>query len=289
MTKKEINLKFDEIVEFSGVEKFLDTPVKRYSSGMYVRLAFAVAAHLEPEILIVDEVLSVGDAEFQKKCMGKMGEVAEGGRTVLFVSHNMSAIKGLCTRVIHLDAGTVIGQGSAADQIELYLSRHQKNKNIDPNTPINIGSNLQLRRFEFYPNPVESCGKADFLIELWTPHPARIEAIAVLLFSSLNSRVAIIDLRHPNNYTLNGSNSIAIQGNIKSLPLVEGEYNVGLYFKCDGIAEHLLDVLHLDISVKSGQQGIIPYPPAARGLVELDTSFTVQYNNSQHIHSVKGE
>src|SRR5436305_1053055 len=100
MTRAEIRRKFDEIVGFAEVEKFLDTPVKRYSSGMYVRLAFAVAAHLEPEILVVDEVLAVGDAEFQKKCLGKMSEVAGGGRTVLFVSHNMSAIRSLTRRVM---------------------------------------------------------------------------------------------------------------------------------------------------------------------------------------------
>ena len=105
--RREIQKKFDEIVDFSGVEKFLDTPVKRYSSGMYVRLAFAVAAHLEPEILIVDEVLAVGDAEFQKKCLGKMGEVARGGRTILFVSHNMAAIENLCKRVVLLQSGCV--------------------------------------------------------------------------------------------------------------------------------------------------------------------------------------
>jgi lipopolysaccharide transport system ATP-binding protein len=106
MTKAEIRKKFDEIVAFSGVEEFIDTPVKRYSSGMYVRLAFAVAAHLEPEILIVDEVLAVGDAEFQKKCLGKMKEVSKGqGRTVLFVSHNMNAIESLCQRIVHLKQG----------------------------------------------------------------------------------------------------------------------------------------------------------------------------------------
>src|SRR4030066_2370712 len=105
MRKKKIERKFDAIVEFSGVEKFLDTPVKRYSSGMYVRLAFAVAAHLEPEILLVDEVLAVGDVEFQKKCLGKMGDVAKEGRTVLFVSHNMGAVKQLCNQGFLLDNG----------------------------------------------------------------------------------------------------------------------------------------------------------------------------------------
>lgn len=111
MTRREIKAKFDEIVAFSGVEKFIDTPVKYYSSGMYVRLAFAVAAHLEPEILIIDEVLAVGDAEFQKKCLGKMGEVAGKGRTVLFVSHNMQAINQLCQSCILLKKGQIAYQG----------------------------------------------------------------------------------------------------------------------------------------------------------------------------------
>ncbi len=111
MHRAEIKAKFDEIVAFAGVEKFLDTPVKRYSSGMYVRLAFAVAAHLEPEILIVDEVLAVGDAEFQKKCLGKMQDVAKGGRTVLFVSHNLGQVRAMCTQAVLLDAGRLTFQG----------------------------------------------------------------------------------------------------------------------------------------------------------------------------------
>ncbi len=123
MTKKEITRKFDEIVDFSGVQRYIDTPVKRYSSGMYVRLAFAVAAHLESEILIVDEVLAVGDAEFQKKCLGKMGEVSKGeGRTVLFVSHNMSAVQDLCIRSVLLNNGTVKDYGNTSAIIEKYLN-----------------------------------------------------------------------------------------------------------------------------------------------------------------------
>lgn len=121
MSKQEIKRKFDEIVAFSEVEKFLDTPVKRYSSGMYVRLAFAVAAHLEPEILIVDEVLAVGDSEFQKKCLGKMQEIStENDRTVLFVSHNMAAINSLCSNAILLKKGAFIAQGKPADIIPMY-------------------------------------------------------------------------------------------------------------------------------------------------------------------------
>jgi lipopolysaccharide transport system ATP-binding protein len=123
MRKAEIRRKFDAIVDFAGVETFLDTPVKRYSNGMRVRLAFAVAAHLEPEILIVDEVLSVGDAEFQKKCVGKMKDVAGGGRTVLFVSHNMQAVKALCDSGILLEHGRIVHQGPVADVVEAYLAR----------------------------------------------------------------------------------------------------------------------------------------------------------------------
>ena len=121
MTKAEIRTKFDEIVAFSEVERFIDTPVKRYSSGMYVRLAFAVAAHLDPEILIVDEVLAVGDASFQKKCLGKMGEVAQGGRTVLFVSHNMVAVQSLCRRAFMLNEGCLVDEGPVASVVGGYL------------------------------------------------------------------------------------------------------------------------------------------------------------------------
>src|ERR1700728_4521495 len=123
MARAEIKKKFDEIVAFAEVEKFLDTPVKRYSSGMYVRLAFAVAAHLEPEILIVDEVLAVGDAEFQKKCLGKMEDVSKGGRTVLFVSHNMEAVRRMCPRGIVLNQGRVEMVGSIKEAIDCYLKQ----------------------------------------------------------------------------------------------------------------------------------------------------------------------
>ena len=130
MSRGEIRRKFDEIVNFSGVDKFLDTPVKRYSSGMYVRLAFAVAAHLEPEILVIDEVLAVGDAEFQKKCLGKMDEVSKSGRTVLFVSHNMTAVQTLCPLSLMLINGTTTGIKNTNEVISLYYSI-STNKNTD--------------------------------------------------------------------------------------------------------------------------------------------------------------
>jgi lipopolysaccharide transport system ATP-binding protein len=140
MTKSEIRSKFDEIVAFSGVEKYIDTPVKRYSSGMYVRLAFAVAAHLEPEILIVDEVLAVGDAEFQKKCLGKMKDVSGEGRTVLFVSHNMPAVKSLCQKSLVLNTGEIIYNGNSQIAVGKYL---QNDENLF-NTKNNVVSKDKL-------------------------------------------------------------------------------------------------------------------------------------------------
>ncbi len=121
MMKKEIDRKFDKIVDFSGIEKFIDTPVKRYSSGMRVRLAFAVAAHLEPEILLIDEVLAVGDRQFQKKCLNKMEEVGEHGRTILFVSHNMSAVTRLCPRTILLGNGALLADGPSHKIVSIYM------------------------------------------------------------------------------------------------------------------------------------------------------------------------
>jgi len=130
LTPREIKNKFDEIVDFSEIGKFIDTPVKRYSSGMYVRLAFAVAAHLEPDILLCDEVLAVGDASFQKKCLGKMGDVASRGRTVLFVSHNMLAIRNLCDRAIWMQDGSIIMSDNAFMLTEAYLRKSQKTESL---------------------------------------------------------------------------------------------------------------------------------------------------------------
>jgi lipopolysaccharide transport system ATP-binding protein len=192
MTRAEIRKKFDEIVAFAEVEKFLDTPVKRYSSGMYVRLAFAVAAHLEPEILIVDEVLAVGDAAFQKKCLGKMGDVARGGRTVLFVSHNMTAVKSLCKRAIllrdgglSLDGNTerVVGDylgGGSASELELVWEDSQRAPGngrywlrrlaveaepLDPNCAITVSSAIRI--IAEYWNDVEDA-KLNLSLVLYT-------------------------------------------------------------------------------------------------------------------------
>jgi len=152
MTKAEIKNKFDEIVDFSGVEKFIDTPVKRYSSGMMIRLGFAVAAHLEPEILIVDEVLAVGDAEFRRKCLEKMQDVSEGGRTVLFVSHNMQAIRQLCHCGIVLEAGKIVHRGPTDEIVDKYLASSSTDQNVNedllPQMHLYDNPDLEIYRFE---------------------------------------------------------------------------------------------------------------------------------------------
>ncbi|MFD2698625.1 ABC transporter ATP-binding protein [Mesonia sediminis] len=153
MTKAEVKAKLDEIVSFSGCEMYIDTPVKRYSSGMRVRLAFAVAAHLEPEILVVDEVLAVGDAEFQKKAIGKMQDISQGqGRTVLFVSHNMASVKSLCTRGIVLENGTSVFEGSAEESVDFYLSRgkEQNKEALAKRTDRQGNGKMKLIELAFY-------------------------------------------------------------------------------------------------------------------------------------------
>jgi lipopolysaccharide transport system ATP-binding protein len=150
MKKKEIDAKFDEIVAFSGVEKFLDTPVKFYSSGMYVRLAFAVAAHLDPDILIVDEVLAVGDADFQKKCLGKMQDVAGQGRTVIFVSHSMDSVRKLCSRAILLEKGRVLYDGDVNRGIDKYLNPGVKKSEGLYSFKKDINKDAQLNKIEIF-------------------------------------------------------------------------------------------------------------------------------------------
>jgi lipopolysaccharide transport system ATP-binding protein len=144
MSRAEIRRKFDEIVEFAGVEEFLDTPVKRYSSGMYVRLAFAVAAHLDPDILLVDEILAVGDIAFQRKCLGAMQSLAGSGRTVVFVSHNMSAVERLCTRVVVIDAGRISFIGSTVESISTFMSSVSSLSEVVPLTG-SLGRVLEIR------------------------------------------------------------------------------------------------------------------------------------------------
>jgi len=198
MKRVEIERKFDEIVTFAEIEKFIDTPVKHYSSGMYVRLAFAVAAHLEPEILLVDEVLAVGDAAFQKKCIGKMSNVAKAGRTVLFVSHNMAAVQSLCSRVLLVDGGRITADGEPLGMIARYSSQVQTGGGVFDLTELaRSGGNgkARLERFRvvdsaMQPTPsVPMGGRLRFELDYRSTIPLDRADFAIGVYNSLLQRV----------------------------------------------------------------------------------------------------
>lgn len=205
MSQAEIKKKFDEIVAFAEIEKFLDTPVKRYSSGMYVRLAFAVAAHLEPEILIVDEVLAVGDMQFQKKCLGRMSEVSKEGRTVLFVSHNLQVMSLLCTAAVHLRAGELANLGEAKAVIDGYLNGPESNSNEGTWEGEEGNHLLKLIKVKIYPYAEESTFKTSvpLAIEFTFINKVPLENLicAVEIYSNSGNKLAYSSVHDSNNNT----------------------------------------------------------------------------------------
>ncbi|ARV61256.1 teichoic-acid-transporting ATPase [Nostocales cyanobacterium HT-58-2] len=243
MSKAEIKKKFDEIVDFAEVEKFLDTPVKRYSSGMYVRLAFAVAAHLEPEILIVDEVLAVGDAQFQKKCLGKMQDVSRNqGRTVLFVSHNMDAIQRLCIQSVMLERGQVSAQGDTNSIVMHYLSNSHTMQAL-PNQWIDVSQisrETGTREAQFVGVQYSSLNEAvafqpysngvlEFLLVIESDSTKNIGSIAVSLYDKFGTRLVNADSLVLGEMTTlqKGKNIVKIR--IEKLYLNSGIYVVGFW------------------------------------------------------------
>lgn len=275
MSRREITRKFDDIVRFADVERFLDTPVKRYSSGMYVRLAFGVAAHLEPDVLVVDEVLAVGDAEFQKKSLGKMRDVSGGGRTVLFVSHNMAAIQALCTRVIWLDGGAVAYDGPVTDGIHRYLT--QAAGSSAASTPVvRLGRALTLEELALTPNPVASGEGLRLSIRCGASEPVRVSELAVLVLSQQETRVAVVDLREALPVMLDTGRSLTITAQVTHLPLVEGDYRFGLYAVAGDFSGDLYDLAELRVLSPTAPQAVAPYPAIYRGFVELDAAVEAQ-------------
>jgi len=241
MNKKQINNNIDNIINFSGVKEFIDTPVKRYSSGMRVRLAFSVAAYLEPEILIIDEVLAVGDASFQKKCLGKMDDVAKSGRTVLFVSHNMEAIMSLCTRVIWIDKGEIIRDGNPTSVVNEYLETTStlSNTNINLEKTSQRGgdgsikfTNLKIMNSKMIEKSQFNVGeKLNLLISLKSIEKGLINsnlAIKVIIKNQNNSNVLNFNNESAGKQInlLEGINNILFT--IPKLPLGQGIYSISL-------------------------------------------------------------
>jgi len=271
MRKAEIARRFDEIVAFAEVERFLDTPIKRYSSGMYLRLAFAVAAHLEPEILLVDEVLAVGDVQFQKKCLGRMEKVGAEGRTVLFVSHNMAAVESLCNRAVVLSGGRLVGEGPVSAQVAAYLASMAERQEVR-GAGVTVGK-VRVDRLGFQPNPVTSGAPASFAVAVSAGEQRRIEALSLVLEGALGGRAAILDLRRPEPYFLEAGETLLLEGQVASLPLVEGDYPVGVYVSAGGEEAWVRDIANLRVAPLPPAGEVVPYSPGVRGVAQLRFSF----------------
>ncbi len=238
MKRAEIAKKFDEIVDFSGVERFLDTPVKRYSSGMYVRLAFAVAAHLEPEILLVDEVLAVGDSEFQKKCLGKMDEVARGGRTVLFVSHNIVAVEALCKSALFLDSGRLKMIGTPRDVLSEYAKMITSSRALLADLRRHSGRSRELTRLMTHVSVVGNDAEGSVIrtgdsiaviVAFKSPTPIR-PCCSVTIKTDGGTRIFHISDYFSNELsTVAATDSGTVTCYVSELPLLPGRYFVDLW------------------------------------------------------------
>lgn len=241
MKKREIDTRFDEIVAFSGVEKYIDTPVKRYSSGMKVRLAFSVAAHLEPEVLIIDEVLAVGDAEFQAKCLGKMEDVASKGRTVLFVSHNMTAVSSLCSNTIILSKGSLIGKLETSMGIRTYLTKdlNQTGLNVSERKGsgvVKISSISISHSLETDTGNRVICGQEAFIIihQHRVAQSLRSESIVILISDSMGNLIFTLHTRFKRQIFENVAEHSRILCRIDRVHLLPGEYYLSIRCIVDG-------------------------------------------------------
>jgi lipopolysaccharide transport system ATP-binding protein len=283
MRRAEIVNRFDEIVDFSGVEKFIDTPVKRYSSGMYVRLAFAVAAHLQPEIMLIDEVLAVGDAEFQKKCLGKMGDVARAGRTVVFISHNMAAIEALCGSCVQLKGGTIIAHGPTSDVIARYMASivHPGSGSVSLlNHPGRTGSSLPtMLSVSLAADGVEPVsivrmgGRLTIKVAFASERPVT-PVMGIVVKNSHGVAIFGVNNKFIGGYRFEGPTTAGIIScTLDDLSLMPGCYSLDLYF---GDGPHDIDVVIDGISVEvlpADVFGTGQLPPSVSGVIFRPASF----------------
>jgi len=282
MKHTEIKRKFDQIVEFSEVGKFLDTPVKRYSSGMYVRLAFSVAAHLDPEIMIVDEVLAVGDQAFQQKCLGKMSDVMRQGRTIIFVSHSMDAIAALCTTVVHVKKGTVQGKAGVDEGIRTYLDEaaagdslplkdKPRTSKLQDHKPIFHDLQIRTEAGSSVMIPVGARVGFDVTMRDFDDVPGNL-TLGIGLNNSRGQRVALFHTEYHNSMTFRGSKELTMSCDVPSLPLAPASYTIDLVL-ADGynIIEKVDRAAHVEVvfndvlgtgKVPNGKQSTVVLPCA---------------------------
>ena len=256
MRKQEIERKFDEIVAFAEIEKFIDTAVKHYSSGMYMRLAFSVAAHLEPEILLVDEVLAVGDSAFQKKCLGKMSDVAREGRTVLFVSHNMGAVQSLCRIVILLESGRVVAEGDSQSVVAHYLSKASEASSEATWTEEKAPGNeeVKLIAIRAYSNDGDVCGiyssKKDIYVEIEFTSKTDNPALHIGFDLMTNDGITIVRTYHT-DLPLENWPLIKVGKNKMHCKIPAGLLNAGCYYVCPRIGMHNMHwIINFDSAVR---------------------------------------
>lgn len=284
MKRGEMNRNFDEIVDFAEIERFLDMPVKRYSTGMYLRLAFSVAAHLEPEILLVDEVLAVGDVDFQKKCLGKMGNVAKEGRTVLFVSHNMPAVQRLCQKAYLLKAGQIIASGDARTVVNTYYESVAVDDKIDSKDDVSdipegtvkffgwkTGQNINGNAYSCY--TTEPCTfkfklavrrtvtNANFGIALWTE-----DGTLVWAMRSLDNGM---------NYNYLDKGIYEVIFDVPNFPLKVGEYQI--LVSANDLTEGTLDAWHAQPKLRVLPKNETGLPPQWQGILNISGEFTLSY------------
>jgi lipopolysaccharide transport system ATP-binding protein len=237
MQRAEIVRRFDEMVAFAEVERFIDTPVKRYSSGMYLRLAFAVAAHLEPEILLVDEVLAVGDAAFQKKCLGRMGEVAREGRTVVFVSHNLPSVEKLCRTVVVIDGGRITMQGDPVACIAAYLGARRESRTVTDLTTLArpdsrltpVLACLELRDGDGAPVSAVGCGEPlEFCISYAAPTEIANPSFGIIVSNGMGTPLFFLQTRAQHGLWDKAPQAGQVVCRLDAVPLVPGEYLITL-------------------------------------------------------------
>lgn len=282
MSKAEIRRKFDEIVAFAEVERFLDTPVKRYSSGMYVRLAFAVAAHLEPEILIVDEVLAVGDAQFQNKCLGKMQDVAHSGRTVIFVSHNMAAVRQLCTSALYLQQGELLLAGTAEQVVNRYL-------NAAPSVASQLGqvSRYGLSLAEITLQDLEGMitqapvFDRDYRLRMVfrAESPISDMAVVVRIYDALGTLISSICSPEEGIHPFPIHNMVEVTFNLDRLQLLPGQYRASVFlFRSNDPVTYLEaeDVFSFEVNPAIVHKAMSAYRPD-HGIVRVAQSGTLVY------------
>jgi lipopolysaccharide transport system ATP-binding protein len=279
MRRGEIARKFDDIVDFAGVEQFIDMPVKRYSSGMHVRLGFAVAAFLEPEILLVDEVLSVGDRGFQERCLGRMQEVTRGGRTVVFVSHNLAAVQSLCTRAVLLDGGHVVHQGDVSDVLSTYVAATDETARTSLRERADRRGDGRLRFVEVEVRAPHGAVRAGDDVEVLLRYESGLEAREVLVGVSVAGPLGEPLFLVSNDVSGQGLPSVPAEGvfrcTIPRLALQPGRYSLNVFASLSGSVADWIDHAHFFTVEASDFFGTGRLPPATHGPLLVEHSWEV--------------